>query len=67
LIFRDGCPGGESPQQVGARVDRVLAACWLGLPVAEGRHFLLDTGTFSVLRYYDAAAAIERWNISLVD
>lgn len=25
LIFRDGCPGGETPQQVGARVDRVIA------------------------------------------
>jgi probable phosphoglycerate mutase len=25
LIFRDGCPEGESPQQVGARVDRVIA------------------------------------------
>ncbi len=25
LIFRDGCPGGESPPQVGARVDRVIA------------------------------------------
>jgi broad specificity phosphatase PhoE len=25
LIFRDGCPGGESPAQVGARVDRVIA------------------------------------------
>jgi len=24
-IFRDGCPGGESPDQVGARVDRVIA------------------------------------------
>jgi probable phosphoglycerate mutase len=24
LIFRDGCPGGESPEQVGARVDRVI-------------------------------------------
>jgi len=23
LIFRDGCPGGEVPEQVGARVDRV--------------------------------------------
>ena len=89
LIFRDGCPGSESPQQVGARVDRVLArvrsvegdvalfahghllrvlaARWLGLPVADGRHFLLDTGTFSVLSYYDAAAAIERWNVSPAD
>ncbi len=25
LIFRDGCPGGETPEQVSARVDRVIA------------------------------------------
>jgi broad specificity phosphatase PhoE len=25
LIFRDGCPGGEAPEQVGARMDRVIA------------------------------------------
>ena len=25
LIFRDGCPGGETPAHVGARVDRVIA------------------------------------------
>src|ERR1700740_2880799 len=25
LIFSDGCPGGESPGQVGARVDQVIA------------------------------------------
>ena len=25
LIFRDGCPGGETPAEVGARVDRVIA------------------------------------------
>jgi broad specificity phosphatase PhoE len=24
-LFRDGCPGGESPRDVGARIDRVLA------------------------------------------
>jgi broad specificity phosphatase PhoE len=24
-LFRDGCPGGESPDQVGARADRVIA------------------------------------------
>jgi probable phosphoglycerate mutase len=24
MIFRDGCPGGESPEQVGGRVDRVI-------------------------------------------
>jgi broad specificity phosphatase PhoE len=25
LLFRDGCPGGEKPEQVGARMDRVIA------------------------------------------
>ena len=25
LIFRDGCPGGETPEHVGARMDRVIA------------------------------------------
>jgi probable phosphoglycerate mutase len=25
MLFSDGCPGGESPGQVGARVDRVIA------------------------------------------
>jgi broad specificity phosphatase PhoE len=25
LIFRDGCPGGETPEEVGARIDRVVA------------------------------------------
>jgi probable phosphoglycerate mutase len=25
MLFNDGCPDGESPEQVGARVDRVIA------------------------------------------
>jgi len=25
MIFRDGCPGGETPEQISARVDRVIA------------------------------------------
>ena len=24
LLFRDGCPGGETPEQVGVRVDRII-------------------------------------------
>jgi probable phosphoglycerate mutase len=72
-LFRDGCPGGESPDQVGARADRfirrlraghgsvllfssghilrVLAARWLGLETAVGRHFLLGTASLSTLGY----------------
>lgn len=30
LLFRDGCPGGEKPEQVGARVDRVIARARAG-------------------------------------
>jgi broad specificity phosphatase PhoE len=84
LIFRDGCAGGEVPEQVGARVDRViarareiasdvalfshghvlrvLAARWLGLPAGAGRHFLLSTGTLSVLGYYHRIPAVKIWN-----
>jgi probable phosphoglycerate mutase len=25
MLFRDGCPGGETPEQVGRRADRVIA------------------------------------------
>jgi len=72
-LFRDGCPGGELPSQVGARADRVvnrvraiegdvlifssghflrvLAARWLGLEAAGGRHFLLGTASLSALGY----------------
>jgi probable phosphoglycerate mutase len=87
LIFRDGCPGGENPAQIGARVDRliakvravdgnaalfghghllrVLAARWLGLPVAGGSHFLFDTATLSVLSYYHGIGAVKCWNMPL--
>ena len=84
LIFRDGCPGGETPEQVGARADRVIArvravegnvalfahghvlrvfaARWIGLPAGAGEHFLLDTGTSSVLGYYREIPAVSVWN-----
>ena len=89
LIFRDGCPGGETPRQVGARVDqvlararaadgdvalfahghvlRVLAARWIGLPPQAGQHFLLNTGTFSVLAYYHEIPAVRIWNGHVAD
>ena len=84
LIFRDGCPGGETPDQVGARVDRVIArsravdgdtalfahghvlrvlvARWIELPPGAGQHFLLDTGTLSVLSYYYERPTVRAWN-----
>jgi probable phosphoglycerate mutase len=87
LIFRDGCPGGETPEQVAARTDRViararkaggdvalfahghllrvLAARWLGMPPGAGQHFLLDTGTLSVLGDYGGIPAVRSWNAPL--
>ncbi len=85
-LFRDGCPGGESPDQVGARADcvlsrvrafqgnvlvfssghflRVLAARWLGLKPAAGRHFLLSTASLSALGYEHnlCQPVIQLWN-----
>jgi broad specificity phosphatase PhoE len=42
MIFRDGTPGGESPDQVGARVDRVIAR----VRAAEGDVALFAHGHF---------------------
>ena len=89
MIFRDGCPGGEAPKEVAARVDRVIARCravednvvlfahghvlrvltarWIGLPVQAGQHFMLDTGTLSVLACYHDAPAVQIWNGPFVD
>jgi broad specificity phosphatase PhoE len=88
ILFTHGCPGGESPEEVGVRVDRViarvraaqghvalfahghvfrvLAARWLGLPVAAGSHFLLGTATTSILTYYRGIPAIKEWNAPVV-
>ncbi len=41
---------------------RALAARWLGLPVSDGRHFLLGTATVSVLGYERESAVVARWN-----
>jgi probable phosphoglycerate mutase len=86
LLFRDGCPGGESPDQVGARADRmivrvrpvrenvllfssghflrVLAARWLGLEVAAGQYFMLETASLSILGYDHSVSqpAIRLWD-----
>jgi broad specificity phosphatase PhoE len=42
ILFRDGCPGGESPEQVGARADRVLAR----LRAIEGHVLVFSSGHF---------------------
>ena len=88
MIFTDGCPGGESPDEIQARIDRVIkkvravegdvalfahghflrsfGARWLGLRVEEGRFFLLDPATVSVLSSYRGVPAVKRWNAPLI-
>jgi broad specificity phosphatase PhoE len=41
-LFRDGCPGGESPQQVAARADRVIQR----VRSARGNILLFSSGHF---------------------
>jgi probable phosphoglycerate mutase len=41
-LFRDGCPGGESVAQIGARVDRVIAR----LRAVNGNVLLFSSGHF---------------------
>jgi probable phosphoglycerate mutase len=40
FLFRDGCPGGESPQEVGIRADRVLSR----IRPAKGNVLLFSSG-----------------------
>ncbi len=85
--FRDGCPGGESVQQVCDRADRVicglrllrgniavfshaqfgraLAMRWLGMPMIQARHFVLDTASICILALAPGqpeVAIITLWN-----
>jgi probable phosphoglycerate mutase len=88
-IYQDGCPHGETPAQITARADhviaylrtlggnvalfshgqfgRVLATRWIGLPLTEARHFLLDTASVSVLGYdqhQPQVSVIAQWNLA---
>lgn len=41
---------------------RILAARWLSLPAVNGRHFLMDTASISVLGWERDTRAIASWN-----
>ena len=84
-VWSHPSPGGETAEQVGARLDRVvararslggrtlvfahghslrvLAARWLGLEVADGRVFAMDTATYSVLGDDRGQPVVQQWNV----
>jgi broad specificity phosphatase PhoE len=62
VIIRARKASGDVAIFAHGHVLRSLAARWLGWPVAAGQHFLLDTGTVSVLSAYRESPAIRRWN-----
>lgn len=45
---------------------RILTATWLQLPPSEGRHFMLDTSTISILSHERETPAIKLWNASVL-
>src|SRR5262249_35300444 len=56
LIFTDGCPGGESPEQVACRVDRIISK----VRAAEGDVVLFSHGhllRMFAARWLELAAA----------
>jgi broad specificity phosphatase PhoE len=86
-VFRDGCPAGETTDEVGSRADHLIAALcslegnvalyshgqfgavfaarWIGLPVLEGQHFVLDAAALSILGYSSAhpdIPVVALWN-----
>lgn len=87
-LWTQGAPGGETPEDVSARIDRIvrildappdqatestlviahghclraLAARWLGLPIATGKHLRLNTGTVSLLGWHRGLRVLQHWN-----
>jgi probable phosphoglycerate mutase len=87
-VFEDGCPQGESVEQVSERADRLLsrlrpidgavalfshgqflrslAVRWIGLPVPDGQHLALDTGSVGILGFEHHSGEIPAvclWNV----
>ncbi len=55
--------GGDVVLVAHSHLLRVLAARWLGLPPAAGRHLVLDAGRVAVLGYERSTPALLGWNL----
>lgn len=67
LIDSVRASGGEIALFTHGHFGRALAARWIGLPVAEGRHFALGVASLSILGFessHPETPAITLWNFS---
>ena len=64
VIERAVAAGGDVALFAHAHILRILTACWLDLPPADGRLFALDTASLSTLGYERETRVISRWNLS---
>lgn len=62
VIARARNAGGDVALFAHGHVLRVLTARWLGLDPRMGKHFILSTGTISVLGWERDTPALELWN-----
>jgi probable phosphoglycerate mutase len=65
VLTRARGAGGDVALFSHGHMGRVLGARWLGLPPADGRHFLLGTATLNVLGHERTTPAIAIWNAPL--
>jgi probable phosphoglycerate mutase len=64
VIARSVAAGGDVLLFAHGHVLRVLAACWLGLPLRDARLFALGTASIGVLGEDDGTRVLRAWNLS---
>lgn len=64
VIERANKAGGDVALFAHGHVLRILTACWLGLPPADGKLFALGTASIGVLGYERETRVISRWNVN---
>ncbi|CAN5306228.1 acid phosphatase [soil metagenome] len=62
VIARARSHGGDTLVFAHGHSLRALAARWLGLDIDNGRHFLLDTATVSILGFDRQTPVVTHWN-----
>jgi probable phosphoglycerate mutase len=62
VIDTAGSVGGNVALFAHGHILRILTATWLNLPPSEGKHFILDTSTISILAHERETPAIKMWN-----